>query len=134
MSDTVGRGSGFYDMDELPRTFKSGFSESALFAVLRSQDDKFNLALTEADKRNEQRFVGQQVGVKTAMDASEKAVAAAMAASEKAVNKAELAADKRFSDLKDAIDAISKAQSKLAGGLILAAAALPLFIWFMDRH
>jgi hypothetical protein len=140
MHNTMDKAKGFYDMDELPEPLRpimqprpSGVPESTLLALLKAQDDKFTMATGEADKRNEQRFIAQQVGVKTAMEASEKAVAAAMAASEKAVNKAEKAADKRFEDLKQAIDSVSGAQSKLAGAIILAGAAIPVILWIMER-
>jgi hypothetical protein len=68
---------------------------------LESLNDKFKLAMEEAEKRNGQRFEAQQEAVATAMVAQEKAVIAAMAAAEKAVAKAEVAAEKRFESVNE---------------------------------
>ncbi len=136
MSQVESRDPGLYDDNypPIPSHHRFGGFEATLLALLRAQDDKFVLALAEAEKRNGQRFDAQQLGVKTAMDASEKAVLAAMNASEKAVNKAEVAADKRFDDLKDAIAKISRTQSMMIGAIFLASALIPFSIYLLEHH
>ncbi len=76
-------------------------SLETLHTMLRSLDDKFMLLMSEAEKRNGQRFDAQQEAVSTAMVAAEKAVSAAMAAAEKAVTKAETAAERRFESVNE---------------------------------
>jgi hypothetical protein len=69
-----------------------------------SKEDNFevlSVRISEAEKRNEQRFLAQQDAIATAMVAQEKAVLAAMAAAEKAVTKAETAVEKRFESVNE---------------------------------
>ena len=72
-----------------------------LIVMIKALDDKFTVMMSEAEKRNGQRFDAQQMAVKTAMDAAEKAVTAAMAAAEKAVTKAEVASERRFESVNE---------------------------------
>jgi hypothetical protein len=122
MNQEEGSVRGVHDDKYLLPPHYSGF-EATLLALLKAQDDKFVLALSEAEKRNNQRFNAQQEGVKTAMDASEKAV-----------NKAEVAADKRFDDLKDAIAKISRTQSMMIGAIFFASAIIPFAIYLLEHR
>jgi hypothetical protein len=82
-------------------------NQEYLLALIKGLDDKFTLLLSEAEKRNGQRFDAQQEAVSTALNAAEKAVKAAMDAAEKAVLKAEIAAERRFESVNEFRKALS---------------------------
>ena len=75
--------------DEHHPTNGTGWTLKSLYELIREIDKRHTQALMDADRRYEERYIGQLREVKTALDGQKDAV-----------DKAEVAADKRFDEFK----------------------------------
>jgi len=74
-----------------------------------------DLRIEDTVSASNQRFEAQQLALKDALIAQEKAVAAALESTKEAIGKAEIATDKRFDLLSEKIDGVNETLNKNAG-------------------
>lgn len=82
---------------------------------IEAADVKYQVQFTSSKEAAAQRFEAQQLALKDALIAQEKAVAAALEGTKEAINKADVATDKRFGLLSEKIDAVIETTSKNTG-------------------
>jgi hypothetical protein len=114
----------------------AGWTLKSLYELVREIDKRHTQALDDADKRYEERYVGQLREVKTALDGQAQAV-----------QKAENASEKRFDEFRreiaEKLDDLIKSRDTGAGGRIatrelfayaLAIASIAAYFWKASGH
>lgn len=82
---------------------------------LDERDNKYQVQFNSAKEAAAQRFEAQQLALKDALIAQEKAVAAALEGTKEAISKADTTTDKRFDLLSEKIDGVMETISRNTG-------------------